>query len=866
MARIQIAQKFNFIYGEIDPIIESRADYAALPGHSRRTKNVYSTESGALFNRAGKRFLADLGAELGEVGPFCAFSFNSTKDIKYILVFFDRGFAPFDLEELDFVRDTKNDILKITTPYLAEDFFSPQKVKQICAKQSANVLYLAHEKYPFAQIRYFDRHTWTYNAISFNNGPWKEFNSNKGYLISAGGTKGGIILNSTTDNPSADLTLQPYQLGLNESITSLTWTINGVVGPMINNPADLNANAEMAVRYLLQANTDLQAAGSISTQTVTAVNNQINYSGQAISCEIVIHNSESGEDKTLNTAASFTTTGGEGLPIFETNMVGQFIQLQYLDTSTKSWSMDTEGYNTNDIVKSGENYYKVVSAGGKTGFQQPKHTEGVVSDGKLMFQYLHSGLGRAQITQYISPYRVQAQVLDYMPDGIKTYKYRFGLVDNITYPNSVDFIDARMTLGYNSAEGPVKVFSQPDDYLNFSDYIYGSVTSESAIKMIIQSEFARINWIKRIGPAVVAGTDNGIVRTYAPDDGVLTPSNIISPFISTAAASAILPIDIDGNLLYVSKDRINLYLAQYDFNSNSYIKNNLLKLVKYQFRRKISDICYLDYPFNAVSIRLQNGENKLLFLNLNEETKGVFANDMLDMELSDNIMNFNLDGDQAVAIGIYDNRYLVMEEYRNIYDTTGQQPPLDMYSEAAFTTDAEGKYLMTMTLPNKLFNDNLQSAIFLYGARTLELSRSMRQALAPGAEIDISGLKIKRADGCKLQFGQPQDVAAVLIPKYEGQPNKDGVAVAENIFQIFNTQDFKYGQTEENLRAFSDNLPKEERRAGNFYSGEFDREQDCVSNLRHTEQNTKVLTNAPEIIIKNNGANNFCICGILSFE
>lgn len=858
MRRKLISQKFNFIYGEIDPTVESRADYEALQNHLREGKNVYATESGALFNRAGKRFLADLQTELGVSGPFALFSFNSTRNIKYLLVFYGGGFAPFDLESFDFIRLEDGSPLKISAPYLAKDLFDLKGIKRLRSKQSANVLYLAHEDYPFAQVKYYARETWTYNAVAFNNGPWKEFNTNKGRLIEASGVSGNITLTSAAENPAADLALQPYQLASGESVKSIVWTIGENEGPALENLPDLNVNAEMAVSYLLRANTDLQAQGNVSAQTVTAASNTVNYSGKAISCTIKVLNAQTLEETVFTMNSAFTQTGGQGLPFFTEDMQGQYIQLKYFDAATKGWSMDSEGYALNDVVKSGENYYKVTSGAGKAGYSQPKHTEGTVSDGRLMFKYLHSGFGRALITEYVSPYKVKALVIDYMPDKIKTYKWRLGLVDGVTYPNCVDFIDGRLAFSYNSAEGPCICLSQSDDYLNFSDFNYGIVDAECSIKMIIQSEFARINWIKRIGAALVAGTDNGLVRLYAPDDGVITNTNITAPFIATAAASAVLPADADGNIIYVSKDRQNLYLSQYNFQTNAYLKNDLLKLAKYQFKEKISDVFPLEHPYNALSIRMQSGAHRILFLDINEGTKGAFLNDTLGLALGDAVMNFDKDGDESGLAGVYGGRWLAFEEMRDVYDKTNSRPPLEFYSPLTVTPDGEEKYVKELTLPQKMFAPPAGRALTgVYGKYSFKISA------APGAKADISALKIPFDAALKAFAGVDIDVKAVLVPKYPGAEEKDGVNAVKNVFQVFNTQDFYYGEDENNMRALSEALPEKD---SSFYCGELETSMPSASRMRALGREEKLLSNAPEIIIKNAGAKNFCLCGILTYE
>lgn len=859
MRRKLISQKFNFIYGEADPLIESRADYEFLQNHFREAKNVYATHSGALFNRAGKRFLADLQQELGVSGPFMAFSFNSTRNIKYLLIFYDGGFAPFDFDEFDFIRLGNGQPLKISAPYQKEDFFDAKGIKRLRSRQSANVLYLAHEDYPLAQVKYYGRETWTYNAVTFNNGPWKEFNINKGRLIAASGTGGNITLSSSSENPSAELALNPYQLGSGESVKSLVWKIGQNEGPALENLDDLNANAEMAVSYLVRANTDLQSQGAVGAQTITAAANQANYSGKEISCEITVYNAQTQEETAFTLNGVFTQSGGQGLPFFTQDMQGQYIQLKYFDVSTKGWSMDSDGYVLGDVVKSGENYYKVVSGSGRSGFQQPKHTEGVISDGRLMFKYLHSGFGRALITEYISPYQVKAQVIDYMPDGIKTYKWRLGLVDNLTYPNCVDFIDGRMAFSYNSAEGPCVCLSQSDDYLNFSDYNFGVINSESAVKMLIQSEFARINWIKRIGPALVAGTDSGLVRLYAPDDGVITAVNIAAPFIATAAASAVLPADEDGNIIYASKDRQTLYLSQYNFQTNSYLKNDLLKLVKYQFREKISDILPLKHPFDAFLIRMQNGKCRLLFLDINEGTKGCFENDALGLALSDAAVNFDEDGDECCFAAVSDGRYLSAECMRDVYDKTNLRPPLDMYVKAACAADEESKYLKQITAPEKMFPAQAGRALSaVYGPYSFKINA------APGQTADVSALKIPYDPQLNCFIGFEMECKAALMPKYPGAGEEDGACAVKNVFQIFNTQDFYYGENENAMHALSEELPAEHE--GGFYSGEIETSMPCISRLRSLQTNDKLLRNAPEIIIKNAGAKNFCICGVLTYE
>jgi hypothetical protein len=854
-----IALKNNFIYGEVDPIVENRADYPALINHLRESHDVYPTESGALFSRGGSEFFINLKDALGsQYNRFLIYEFDYTKYIKYLLVFYNNRLSIYNLQTRDWCRAAPTPtsaIIVINTPYAEADLFLPRGIRALKFKNIGSVIYVFHDKYPTGKISYYSAQNWTYSPIAFSNGPWAEFNSNKQLKIKVLNnlTQGQVHLQSTTDNPSAVIGFSPYHLSATESITQIVWQAAAQQPITIVNPADRSINMQMLANYLTQNSADLTAIGSDSSQTITAFQNQNAYAGANITCAISVFDSESGQTALYNASGQFTAMGA-GLDIFTSDMVGRYIQLKAIDQQIKGWSMDVGGWNTGDICKSGENYYKSLGGNSQSGFQQPKHTEGSVSDGKVMWQYLHSGYGRALITQFVSAKEVVAQVLDTLPDNLNSYKWRLSLIDGKTYPVHGDFIDGRFSFGYNSFEGPAWCASQPDDFENFNDFNFGVIDSESAIKLPLYEDLSRILWIKKIGGFIFSGSIGGLTRIGMVENGPVSLTNVQSNQLIKNGANEIPSCDLDGNAAYVSNSGMELYLVQYNFQNDDFSKNDILKMNKYQFRHKVVDIFYVDSPYKAICARLANGEIKQIFINLSEQTKGVFTTKLSGGEIVDACASYDDEGLAGAIMYLDAEANLLREYYRYYYDD--EKIYMDYEQPCAVEADDTGDFLKTITLPARIFD----ARGFAYNDKYYLLPSG---GVSGGAVVDVSELKISHVAGAECKTGRPVDWYASFVPKFSDNDFGDGGQVLKIVFRIFKTKNFAFGEVGGREREMKEWLSKQEKEDGIDRTGEFSCEWDGLAHKRGTGDAVKQLRNGPEIFVKNSGVDNFCIGSLL---
>ncbi len=86
--------------------------------------------------------------------------------------------------------------IEIATPYAADDLF------QIKTAQTADVMYLAHERYPIQKLGRLGNSSWSLTEVLWEDGPWEEENEDTSKLLAASATTGlGITITATNHSP-----------------------------------------------------------------------------------------------------------------------------------------------------------------------------------------------------------------------------------------------------------------------------------------------------------------------------------------------------------------------------------------------------------------------------------------------------------------------------------------------------------------------------------------------------------------------------------------------------------------------------------------------------------------------------------------
>lgn len=560
--------------GLVSPIIEGRPDFAATDKSCRQELNVVSTVYGSAFNRGGSVFV---GGNKIEGERFILVPFVVGERVAYVLEFGNKYIRVYRYHEQ---IKLENAAYEIETQYDIKDFFDEEGRVLFDFKQSADVLYIVHEKYPPIKLLRYGDTNWVLKAVELNNGPWGDMNVNKAHIIQASGDNTGIVTLTPVagKNPIAATAVSAGSSGNTYSVI-IRFYVNGHNGDgtMLAEktwaaPVPALSWAQLAAGIVNSLPQFVATNPDYKTIRIEAVTNQSEYANKLCSVYVFV-NHGAGDTTYKYNNTSFSDGSDPGVIRFSKDWEGRKIRFTQINTLVQAWRSNWQ-VSLGNICRSGSNYYKA-SSGGTTGGQMPVHTEGTESDGGVAWEYIHSGYGTVQITEFVSDTEVKAKVLDYLPQGIidiGTWQWEFSLLDTVTniWPCAVDFYKDRLTFGVNLQTGPVVLFSVVGDYENFADMDHGEQLPESAMTLKLFTELNKITWLC-VQKNLYVGTEGSIVMVYPiSNNEVFGPNNITYEELSSVGSCKVKPIKIGGDLLFLGPKGTSIYMVQYDFNTDSY--------------------------------------------------------------------------------------------------------------------------------------------------------------------------------------------------------------------------------------------------------------------------------------------------------
>ncbi len=110
----------------------------------------------------------------------------------------------------------------LATPYAVADLKNSDGICTMGFYQSADVLYLTHEKYPTKKLMRYGDANWVLADYKFNGGPWQEMNTDKDSTITASAKTGNADLTATKDIFTADMVGQLIRLHM-QGVTVKYW-------------------------------------------------------------------------------------------------------------------------------------------------------------------------------------------------------------------------------------------------------------------------------------------------------------------------------------------------------------------------------------------------------------------------------------------------------------------------------------------------------------------------------------------------------------------------------------------------------------------------------------------------------------------
>ena len=239
------------------------------------------------------------------------------------------------------------------------------------------------------------------------------------------------------------------------------------------------------------------------------------------------------------------------------------------------------------------------TAGGTAGSRPPLHTEGEVSDGAVLWTYLHDGTGYATITAYTDSTHVTATVNSTLPTTSATKRWAEGSWSaKRGYPRTVTFYEDRLWFAGSASDPQTLWASVVGDYENHK---YGTNDDDALNYTISTQDLNLITWLSA-GKVLAIGTTNGeftISGNQISDP--ITPTSVkITPQTTYGCTGAVRPIRVASSILFLQRAGRKLREFTYNFDIDGYVAPNLSLLAEHITQGGVVDITYQQEPSQVV--------------------------------------------------------------------------------------------------------------------------------------------------------------------------------------------------------------------------------------------------------------------------
>lgn len=282
-----------------------------------------------------------------------------------------------------------------------------------------------------------------------------------------------------------------------------------------------------------------------------------------------------------------------------TEIIGREVKFLIEDTNAgvMAWA-ENVSVSHNTIVFSDNSYYlavggdiEVITNGEVTGYKsantgnvQPTHKSGKRSDGKVVWEYMHSGTATGTVVSVDSTKQMRVNVNGYLPvvSGVGKERYIFKAIQwgifgyRDVYPSQVFFFKGR--LGYFTATkgfGCWLSLSKSDDFFDFGTETFGANLDTDAIVSVMTGHADNnINWVLP-GERLYCGSYSGEYNVAGQKDGPITPTNMHIVAISNLGGANVMAIKFRELNLFVGLLNNEIYSISYDYTQDDYVPTNI---------------------------------------------------------------------------------------------------------------------------------------------------------------------------------------------------------------------------------------------------------------------------------------------------
>lgn len=301
----------------------------------------------------------------------------------------------------------------------------------------------------------------------------------------------------------------------------------------------------------------------------------------------------------------------------EGSLVGRKLKIYQNSTEAaiQAWYQGMSVTANTTVVWSDGHYY-LARSGTTTESVQPTHTEGIVSDGGVQWQYLHSGYVTASILSVDSAYQMTllldegeylpVQDLSTLKNTFKIYRWSIWGADAI-YPSEVFFNNGRLGFFANTKFGTYYSLSRSDNYFDFSEDTDGEVLDTDSIQgLVTGGSFSnKINW--------VISRENIYCGSYGTEfvirglDGLMTPSSTVCKPVSFTGGDKVAALKYMTLSMFVGAGGDNLNVVNYDYSTETYEPTDVSYIAGHLLKGKVKKVTGAPRPDNCIYMVTRDG-------------------------------------------------------------------------------------------------------------------------------------------------------------------------------------------------------------------------------------------------------------------
>lgn len=337
-----------------------------------------------------------------------------------------------------------------------------------------------------------------------------------------------------------------------------------------------------------------------------------------------------------NLAHSLSFTGGNALnsdqPFFDPGHVGALFRLRAGDgvPGVLSWEPEETGlFMGAERLSNGRIY---AFAGGSTtaGNTPPIHANGVVSDGKADWRFLHDGAGVVRVTVVHDSQHCTVELVQDPPSQV-TLGTRFwteSVYSNYrgwpTAPAAVR--EERLALAGAATDPDLVCFTRTAGFsprgLDFKPGLgTGRVVDDDGVKRFVGDERNRIVWLVNSTYLLAATTEGEFVITGATLDDPISPSGNVARPLSEYGASDVMPVLAQGGCLFVGAGGETLFRTGLATDQTP-IEGELTVGADHIGSRGLVELSWLRQPDNLLWVRLADGGQASMTYHAEQQVRG----------------------------------------------------------------------------------------------------------------------------------------------------------------------------------------------------------------------------------------------------